>query len=205
VRSAVLREAEILRELRHPHIVSFRDMGESDGYLYFAMDYIRGQDAGAVVKQQGPMAVARAVALTCQLLEALEYAHAKRFVHRDIKPSNLLLYEENGRELVKLADFGLARVYQASKLSALTMEGHVGGTPCFMAPEQLLSIRDAPPSSDQYAAAATLYYLLTGKFVYDMPRDIYLVFAKILNEEPVPIKKRRADVPTELSRSAEII
>jgi serine/threonine-protein kinase len=198
-----LREAAIVRELRHPHIVGFRDSGAHEGRPYFVMDYVPGRDAGALVKEQGPMATARAAALACQLLEALEYAHARRFVHRDIKPSNLLVYQEGGRELLKLADFGLARVYQASNFSGLTMDGHIGGTPSFMAPEQLLNFRDAPPSADQYSAAATLYYLLTGKFAHDLPREMHLVFARILNDDPVPVRQRRPDLPAGLAEATD--
>ena len=69
--------------------------------------------------------------------------------------------------MVKLADFGLARAYDACRLSGLTMQGEVGGTPAFMAPEQVTHYRDVKPAADQYSAAATLYYLLTGQYVYD--------------------------------------
>jgi serine/threonine protein kinase len=131
------------------------------------------------------------------LLEALAYAHAEGFVHRDIKPSNLLVTEENGREVVKLADFGLARAYQASPLSGITMVGVFGGTPAFMPPEQVLNFRDAQPAADQYSAAATLYYLLTACYVpYPAPTPAEM-FRRILQDEPVPIRTRRADVPPE--------
>src|SRR5205807_2264093 len=83
------------------------------------------------------------------------HAHGKRFIHRDVKPANLLVAREDGREVVRLADFGLARVYQVSQLSGLTGTGQVGGTPGFMAPEQVTDYRNATPLADQYAAAAT--------------------------------------------------
>src|SRR5207249_1119084 len=83
------------------------------------------------------------------------------FVHRDIKPANLMVTQVNGRETIKLADFGLARVYQASELSGLTMMGDMGGTLAFMAPEQITNFRDAKPAADLYAVAATLYNLIT--------------------------------------------
>jgi serine/threonine-protein kinase len=69
-----------------------------------------------------------------------------------------------------------------------------------MAPEQLVNFRDSPASVDQYSAAATLYHLLTGKYVYDIPKEMYLLYAKILNEDVVPIRKRRADIPAALEK-----
>jgi serine/threonine-protein kinase len=194
-----LREARILQALSHPHIVAFRDMNAADNLLYFTMDYVPGIDGRELVQKSGPLTVPRAVGLIDQLLDALEYAHGQGFVHRDIKPANLLVTESGGQEVVKLADFGFARLYQASQLSGLTMTKDFGGTPAFMAPEQITHFRDAKPAADQYAAAATLYYLLTGQFIYDFPKQAGLRLLLILQEKPVPILKRRADLPRELA------
>ncbi len=194
-----LREANILRELDHPNIVAFRDMGESDGLLYFAMDYVRGQDAFHLLKKQGPLDVRRAAGLIVQLLDALAFAHGRGFVHRDIKPSNLLVTEQDGVERLMVADFGLAKVYQASNLSGLTMTGDVGGTIPFMAPEQITEYRTARPPVDQYSAAASLYNLLTGAYVYNFPGSFQEQLLTILNESPVPIRKRRPDLPEALA------
>jgi serine/threonine-protein kinase len=139
--------------------------------------------------------VARAARLICQLLDALDYAHSHRFVHRDIKPANLLVTQQAGREVLKLADFGLARVYQSSKLSGLTLDGQLGGTIAFMAPEQVTHFRDARPPVDQYAAAATLYNLLSGRFPYDLASGLPQQIAQILQDDPVPLKVRRSDLP----------
>jgi eukaryotic-like serine/threonine-protein kinase len=195
-----LREADILRQLDHPHIVGFREMGEANSQLFFAMDYVRGTDAARLLKQQGPLPIARAVSLVCQVLEALAYAHGKGFVHRDVKPSNVLVAEADGRETATLADFGLARVYQASKLSGLTMMGQPGGTVAFMAPEQVTQFREAKPAADQYAAAATLYYLLTDRYIFDFPPEQHRRLLMVLQDEPVPLRTRRPDVPEELAR-----
>jgi serine/threonine-protein kinase len=194
-----LREANILCQLRHPNIVAFREVGESDGLLWFAMDYVEGTDAARLLKAQGPLPVRTAVRMICQLLSALEYAHGKGFVHRDIKPANLLVADEGGKKLVKLADFGLARVYQESRMSGLTIQGDMGGTVAFMPPEQIIQFRQVKPAADQYSAAAALYNLLTGLLLFGSgaPREQTLTCA--LQEEPVPIGQRRADVPDELA------
>jgi serine/threonine-protein kinase len=195
-----LREAKILRALNHPHIVAFRDMGQARGQFFFAMDYVRGTDARGLVDRDGPLAVGRAVRLTCQLLEALEFAHGRGFVHRDIKPANLLVADPGPAEVAKLGDFGLAKVYQASQFSGLTLEGEKGGTYAFMAPEQITSFRDAKPPVDQYSTGATLYYLLTGAYVFDFAAVAHpLLLKKILEEEPVPVRERRPEVPEALA------
>jgi serine/threonine-protein kinase len=175
------------------------ELGETDGLFFFVMDCVPGTDAAQLLRRHGPLEAGRAVGLICQLLQALEYAHARRFVHRDIKPANLLVTEVAGREHTRLADFGLARVYQASQLSGLTLTGDVGGTPAFLAPEQITNYRDVLPSADQYAAAATLYNLLTGRYVHDLPAHPALRLRMILEEDVVPIRSRRPDVPDALA------
>jgi serine/threonine-protein kinase len=194
-----LREAGILRELDHPNIVAYRDIGESGGVLYFAMDFVRGKDAHQLVRRDGPFEVGRAAALGCQLLDALDFAHKRGFVHRDIKPSNLMITGEVGAERLMVADFGLAKVYQQSNLSGLTMTGDVGGTIPFMAPEQITEYRSAKPPVDQYSAAASLYNLLTASYVYDFPPSFQNQLLTVLNDEVVPIRKRRPDLPEELA------
>jgi serine/threonine-protein kinase len=195
-----LREANILRGLEHPNIVAFRDLGESNGQLYFAMDYVPGMDAARLLRAtRKPFPIGRAVGLACQLLEGLEYAHARQFVHRDIKPSNLLVTNVSGREVAKLADFGLARVYQASRISGLTTTNDLGGTPVFMAPEQITSYRDAMPATDLYAVGSSLYHLLTSEYTYNFPKRIELRLMMILQEEPIPIRSRRPDIPAGLA------
>jgi serine/threonine-protein kinase len=194
-----LREADIHCRLEHPHIVSFLETGRTGVRLFFAMEYVAGTNALELVKAQGPLPVARAVGLVCQLLEALEYAHTAGYIHRDIKPANLLVTQRDGRDWVKLADFGLARIYQTSRLSGLTLTGDMGGTYPFMAPEQIINFREVRPPADQYSAAATLYHLLTAKLIFDVPLRSQEWLLKVLQDNPVPIRSRRADVPKELA------
>jgi serine/threonine-protein kinase len=135
----------------------------------------------------------------CQVLEALAFAHERGFVHRDIKPSNILVTATKGKKrLVKLADFGLARIYQDSKMSGLTVEGQVGGTFAYMPPEQVTNFRMVKPPADQYSAAATLYNLLTDHHLYDFQEKKSMPVVLILTEEPVPIQQRRPDLPSDL-------
>ncbi|MGL4550070.1 MAG: serine/threonine-protein kinase, partial [Gemmataceae bacterium] len=189
------REMAILQRLTHPHIVRFLDTGESGGLLYFVMEYVEGTSAAEAVKLTGPFAPARAARLTAQLLEALAHAHLQGFIHRDVKPGNLLLTTLDGDEAVKLADFGLGRTYQASAMSGLTVSGQPGGTPGFMPPEQVLDFRTARPAADQYAAAATLYYLLTGHMIYEPARSSADLMMRVLADEPIPLRQPDAGPP----------
>jgi pSer/pThr/pTyr-binding forkhead associated (FHA) protein len=193
-----LREAAILQKLRHPHIVEYRDLGHAGDQVFFAMEYVDGIDAAQLLKREGPLSVARAVGWICQLLLALEYAHREKFVHRDIKPANLLISRQNGREYLKLADFGLARVYHASTLSGLTMDGDVGGSLPFMPPEQITHYRNVDPRSDLYSVAATLYTLLCGKTPYELPKKAAERMKLILQSQPVSLQPRRPELPPTL-------
>ena len=196
-----LREADILKQLNHPNIVRFRDMGAANDRLFFTMDYVPGTDAHRVLKERGVWSVRSAVRTTIEVLRALAFAHGAGFVHRDIKPSNILLHQGKNRYGVKLADFGLARIYQASQLSGLTAEGEFGGTLRYMPPEQITDYRNVSPASDQFAVAATLYHLLTDKFIHDFESDGRLPIVLVLEGEPVPILERRPELPAGLAEA----
>ena len=152
-----MRETRILERLDHPHIVRFLDSGEADGAVFLVMEYVVGTSAARMLSENGPQPVRMAVRLVSQLLKALAHAHELGFVHRDIKPANILIEVHPKRRVVKLADFGLARAYATSQLSGLSVNGQIGGTIAYMAPEQITHFRDAKPHTDQYASAATLY------------------------------------------------
>jgi serine/threonine-protein kinase len=193
-----LREIRVLSELRHPHIVAFHQFEVLRGHFFLIMEYVEGTDAHRVLAAEGPLPVRRAVDWACQLLDALDHAHGRGFVHRDIKPANLLIAREGGREVVKVADFGLARTYEASRLSGLTRLGDVAGTPAFLPPEQITAFRKTGPAADQYAAAATLYNLLTGKYVHDFPAGASASLLKVMHEDAVPLRARRPELPAGL-------
>lgn len=183
-----LREVSILRRLDHPHIVRHHEHGTVVGQLYFVMDYIDGPNAASLIRDQGPLLAERVVRLGGQLLDALAYAHKQGVVHRDVKPGNLLIVNPGAREHLMLADFGLARAYQASAMSGLTMSGQSGGTPSFMPPEQVMDFRSAKPAADQYAAAATLYNLLTGQTIYEPVASRVELLLNIVQTEPIPLR-----------------
>lgn len=197
------REARILGQLKHPNIVEFIDAVEDENSPYLVMEFVEGVDSLKLVQSKGPLAVPVAVRLVIQIANGLQYAHEAGFVHRDIKPSNILIGGPKSARVVKVADFGLARAYETSKMSGLTMYNEIGGTPAFMPPEQITHYRDVKPTADQYSLAATLYYMLTGKYVYDFSEkgDAGSRLVTIMTEEPIPILERRPDLPAKLAEA----
>jgi serine/threonine-protein kinase len=198
-----LREASILAKLRHPNIVEFYEFGNVQGKVFLTMEYAEGENLQQIQSRTGPFSISRGTSIICELLRALSFAHSRQYVHRDIKPANVLLCKQNDKYRVKLSDFGLARVYHASRLSGLTMQGDMGGSVAYMPPEQITNYRDVQPASDLYSVAASLYTMLTGAHIYDFPDRLSKRLLMILQEPPVPILSRRSDIPVELANAIE--
>ena len=135
-------------------------IGES---VVFAMEYVEGLDLSRLVKAKGPLPVANACNYVHQAALGLQHAHEHGMVHRDIKPSNLMLARQGNRALIKVLDFGLAKVQSEGAVDGgLTHEGQMLGTPAYIAPEQISNARGADIRADIYSLGCTLYYLLTG-------------------------------------------
>jgi serine/threonine protein kinase len=194
-----LREAEVLAQLKHPNIVGLVEAGQAGELVYLAMEHLTGPDAARVLTERGRQKPRTAVRLISQVLTGLQHAHEQGFVHRDIKPSNILLHSVGDKRMAKLADFGLARAFESSRMSGITMQGEVGGTPAFMAPEQVTHYRDVLPAADQYSVAATLYNLLTDRYPYELPKNVGQQLVMILTEPPVPIRDRDAGINSGLA------
>ncbi len=194
-----LRAAEMLRQLDHPHIVAYRDMGQAGALLYFVSDYVPATDAARILDKEGRVETARAVGWICQALQTLEYAHPRGFVHRGLKPANLLVETVAGVERIRLTDFGLTHVYQNTPLSGLTLQGDFQTNFAYLAPEQITNFREANPASDLYALAATLYHLLTGAIPFEAPAEPAQRLLMLLQDPPVPLQQRRPDVPEALA------
>ena len=119
-------------------------------------------------------------------------------VHRDLKPQNIFLHNEGGERMVKIGDYGMAKAFDAAGLSGHTMTGALAGTPVFMCRQQVIDFKFAKPEVDVWAAAATLYFVLTGKF----PRDFQTgqdVWQTVLSQPTTPIRKRRLTIPRKLA------
>jgi len=194
-----IREASILGQLDHSHIVGFHEFGLAAGQLFLAMEYIRTIDLQQILRSQSKSSCIRIhCAIACQVLEALEYAHARSLVHRDIKPSNFLIYQPRKKLRVKLADFGLAKNYMNAGFSGMTLQGDIRGTLRYIPPEQVVDSRYAKPASDIYSVGATLYEFLCGKPLFISASGREQINA-ILEAKPPPLRERNPDVPAELA------
>src|SRR5690349_6145895 len=159
------READIIANLWHPHIVAVHDRGEFNGQLWLSMDYVEGTDAARLLQDhRGGLPPGDVMRLVSAVADALDYAHERRLLHRDVKPSNILLsHADTGRQRIMLADFGIARMVDDS--DGLTATDMTVGTVAYAAPEQLLG-EDLDGRADQYALAATAFHLLTGQQLF---------------------------------------
>ena len=150
-------------------------------------------------KRGGKLPVQEAVEIVLQVLDGLHYAHTnKGLVHRDIKPANIFLTVYKGNIVAKLGDYGLAKAFDMAGLSGQTMTGTSMGTPHFMPRQQVLEFKYAQPDVDVWAIAATLYFMLTGKFSRDL-NDTTNPMLEILTKPPVPIRERDASIPQPLA------
>jgi len=196
IRERFRREAKAAQKLAHPNIIEIFDQGElQDGSLFLVMELLEGQTLADVVVR-GKVGLERALPIAIQISRALARAHDLEVIHRDLKPENVFLAEsEDGHDVVKLLDFGIARSMQDTRL---TGAGEVFGTPQYMAPERITSI-DAGPSADLYSLGVMLYEMLAGELPFDAP-DVAAFFVKHLKEKPPPVRMKEPSVPPELDR-----
>ena len=194
-----LREIRSAAQLNHPNIVtaySATRVGES---IVFSMQFVDGYDLSKLVQKSGQLPVAHACNFVYQAAQGLQHAHEHGMVHRDIKPSNLMLAREGNKPIVKVLDFGLAKVTSEGQGdSGLTGEGQMLGTPDYIAPEQIRDAQSADIRADVYSLGCTLYYLLAGRppFHGDNLWDLYQAHFSM---NAGPLNLVRPEVPAELA------
>jgi eukaryotic-like serine/threonine-protein kinase len=181
-----LQEAKAASKIRHPNVVDITDFGESDGCAFFVMEYLEGEDLDHLLKREGRISWERTRAILVQLLEALGAAHRAGVVHRDIKPHNCFITPSpHGDEVVKVIDFGIAKLRIEGSEEQLTRTGAIMGTAEYMSPEQGLG-QDIDGRSDLYSVGVILYRMLTGTVPYLGPNPMAILYQHIHGEIPSP-------------------
>ncbi len=186
-RERFFREAETAGRLQHPNIVTIYDAGEEHDLAYIAMEFLKGRDLVEYCKESHLLPIARVVSIVERVAIALAYAHKNSVVHRDIKPANVMY--EHDSDTVKVTDFGIARITDASK----TKTGMVLGTPSFMSPEQIAG-KKVDGRSDLYSLGVMLFQMLAGVLPFRGESMAELMY-KIANEEAPDIRTIRRDIP----------
>jgi serine/threonine protein kinase len=186
------REARALAQISHPNIVHLYAFGATDdGHPFFAMEFVPGDTLERVLSR-GPLLVARALRIALQTCHALREAHDHDVVHRDLKPANIMLKAEaNGRDTVKLVDFGIAKALDDP--GKLTQPGALFGTPRYMAPEQARGL-PVDGRSDLYALGLVMYEMLTGVGPFNA-KTPYDFIAQQVSVQPEAPSRKRLHVP----------
>ncbi len=194
-RERFLREARAAAKLSHGAVATVYEIGESDDRLFIAMERVQGRTLREVL-DQGPLPLERAFDVARQVASALARAHELGIVHRDLKPDNVMLTDAGE---VKILDFGIAKALGADDTGAgsfTTIEGHVLGTPGYMAPEQAQG-KKCDARVDVFAFGVLVYELLTGRAAFKGDTPMERV-ASVLRDEPPPLEPGATESPEEL-------
>jgi tetratricopeptide (TPR) repeat protein/tRNA A-37 threonylcarbamoyl transferase component Bud32 len=195
MRARFVREAKAAAALNHPYICNIHEVGEAEGKLFFAMEFLEGKTLRDALHAK-TLPSGQALQIAAEIAEALRAAHEKGLIHRDIKPANIMLTPEGH---AKVMDFGLAKRFAgpeadttvggptltATAAAAATGEGLTPGTPAYMSPEQLRG-QPLDPRSDVFSLGIVLYEMLTGRHPFKKETGHTTVSA-ILNEDPQPM------------------
>jgi serine/threonine protein kinase len=183
-------EAKAISLLQHQNIVNIYENGCADGFRYFAMQFVDGDNLSAVIQHKKMMPIHEVIDYSKQICRGLRYAHAQNVIHRDIKPHNILIDKEN---VVRLTDFGIAKIFT---LDNITMTGITVGTPEYMSPEQAEG-NQVDAQADIYSLGVVMYEMLTKKPPFTANNQIAIAY-KHVHEMPVPPSVKRRDTPKRL-------
>jgi eukaryotic-like serine/threonine-protein kinase len=191
-------EAVAASRIGQENVVDVLDFGTAeDGSLYYVMEALDGRSLGAVIRQDGPFSVGRALDVLEQICRALAAAHARGVVHRDVKPDNVLVVRrEDGSELAKVIDFGISHNPPPAGAAPITRSGAIIGTPEYMAPEQAAG-DPVDRRTDVYAVGVLAFEMLTGELPISAATPIATLVAH-QTHTPDPPSRRRPSVPPEV-------
>ncbi len=190
------REARAVVKLKGEHVARVLDVGKMEsGAPYIVMEFLEGVDLAQLIETRGRLPIDEAADYVLQACEAIAEAHALRIVHRDLKPGNLFLTRRvDGRQHVKVLDFGISKLEGVEENLSLTQTSEVVGSPKYMAPEQLRAARLADARSDIWSLGIILYELITASVPFDAETLAHLC-AVVISDPPRPIRELRPEVP----------
>ncbi|HEX9283939.1 MAG TPA: serine/threonine-protein kinase [Gemmatimonadales bacterium] len=189
-----LREIRYASQLNHPHIAPLLDSGETDYLLWFVMPYLPGETLRQALRRERRLAIPPAVRAACEVLDALEHAHAHGIAHRDIKPDNIVLSPQGA----VLVDLGIARAIATSGDDRVTRSGFVVGTEEYMSPEQAGGVPDVDGRTDLYSLGVVLFECLAGRPPFSSP-SAAAVLDMQQHHAPPDLRHLRRDVPPPLA------
>jgi tRNA A-37 threonylcarbamoyl transferase component Bud32 len=190
------REAEAAGALESEHVAAALDFGiATDGTPYIVMEYLVGESLAALLAREGRLPIARAADLVAQAARGIDVAHGAGIVHRDLKPQNLFVCRrQDGTDLLKVLDFGVAKLEALDEMNADTRTGSVLGTAAYMSPEQARGDKVVDHRSDLYALGAILYELCSGQRPH--PGDSHnAVLHHVATHPAVPLESVLDDLP----------
>jgi hypothetical protein len=199
-RERLRREARLAASLTDPGICAVYALEELDSNLYVVTEFVEGHTLREEIRTDSLPGVEAVVQTARALATGLAAAHAKGITHRDLKPENIMR-SVDGR--LKILDFGLARVDDAARQGrmAATLPGTIVGTPAYMSPEQL-SGKPADPRSDVFSLGVVIYEYAAATHPFAAPNAL-AVAARILEQEPEPLRRRRPDLPLSLVKAID--
>ena len=192
-----IQEAQTASMINHTNVVDLTDFGMIEGHPYLVMEFLEGETLTEAITS-GPLPPLRVCRIGAQIARGLQAVHDKGIVHRDLKTDNIFLLEREGRrDVVKIVDFGLAKLDAGQRL---TQDGTVVGTAEYISPEQVTG-RDTDARSDQYALGCILYEMLTSQLPFDGATTTDVVY-KHVYKQPMPPRKVRpeANIPESLEQ-----
>src|ERR1044071_6412558 len=186
-RERFFREARAAGALRSEHVVAIKDVDTlPDDTPFLVMEYLEGADLGSVLVSRGTLPVEEATDYILQACEAIAEAHTLGIIHRDLKPANLFMtHRVDGSRLIKVLDFGIAKITGPELVCDLTTTSQYMGSPSYMSPEQVRSARRVDARSDVWALGVILFELIAGVLPFD-GESTGDVFVKISTEPPRP-------------------
>lgn len=189
-----LREIRYASQLNHPYIARVIDSGETDYLLWYVMPYVPGESLRHALRREGWLPIARATQVACDVLDALEHAHAHGIAHRDIKPDNIVLSPAGA----VLVDLGIARAIASSGDDRVTRSGFVVGTEEYMSPEQAGGAPEVDGRTDLYSLGVVLYEALAGRPPFSSP-SAAAVLDMHQHHPAADVRSLRRDVPKPLA------